>query len=144
MGGLFKSSRRSEAATTILIVIIVVFFIGWLVNIGQRECRTNKDCGSESYCGSDFACHKYPTIQKTIVQYNLLAPSKIIATAIIIEGAKRLYCTIVFCIVGYWWHAKSLPQYDSEQQSLLVLHSLWFILKIHPIKKTAISTISIV
>jgi len=83
MGGLFKSSRRSEAATTILIVIIVVFFIGWLVNIGQRECRTNKDCGSESYCGSDFTCHQYPTIQKTVVQYNLLVPSVILAIAIV-------------------------------------------------------------
>ncbi len=84
MGGLLKSSRKSEAATTILIVLIAVFFIGWIFNISQRECRTNKDCGSESYCGSDFACHQYPTIQKTIVQYSLLAPSIIIAIAIII------------------------------------------------------------
>ena len=84
MGGLFRSSRKSEAATTILMVLIAVFFIGWIFNINQRECRTNKDCGSESYCGSDFACHQYPTIQKTIVQYNLLAPSIIIAIAIII------------------------------------------------------------
>jgi len=86
MGESFKFSRKSEAATTILIVLIVVFFIGWLVNVGQRECRTNKECGSESYCGSDFACHQYPTIQKTIVQYNFIVPSIIMGIAIVIAA----------------------------------------------------------
>lgn len=79
--------KKSEAGLTIIIVvIIVVLFLGWIVNITQRECRTNKDCGAESYCGSDFACHSYPTIQKTIVQYNFLIPSIIIGIAIVIAA----------------------------------------------------------
>ena len=76
--------KKSEAGLTILLVIIiVVLFFGWLININQRECRTNKDCSSESYCGSDFSCHAYPTIQKTVVQYNLFWPAVIIGIAIV-------------------------------------------------------------
>ena len=82
MKSLYKKSEAGLA--TILIIIIIVFFLGWLVNIGQRECRTNKDCGSESYCGSDFVCHQYPTIQKTVVQYNLFWPAVILGIAIVI------------------------------------------------------------
>ncbi|MBI2649799.1 hypothetical protein HYX04_00630 [Candidatus Woesearchaeota archaeon] len=80
MGWLYK---KSEAATTLLIIIVILFFLGWLVNIGQRECKSNRDCGSESYCGSDFSCHSYPTIQKTVVQYSLFWPAVIIAIAIV-------------------------------------------------------------
>ncbi|MEK6828261.1 MAG: hypothetical protein AABX78_02825 [Nanoarchaeota archaeon] len=81
MGWLY---RKSEAATTLLVIIVIVFFLGWLVNIGQRECKSNRDCGSESYCGSDFSCHSYPTIQKTVVQYNLFWPAVILGLAIVI------------------------------------------------------------
>ncbi|MBI2658111.1 hypothetical protein HYX08_05455 [Candidatus Woesearchaeota archaeon] len=81
MGGF---NRKSEAGlVAILIIIIVFFFFGWLINIGQRECRSNRDCGSESYCGSDFSCHQYPTIQKTVVQYNLFWPALIMGMAIV-------------------------------------------------------------
>ncbi|MBS3101212.1 hypothetical protein J4204_03695 [Candidatus Woesearchaeota archaeon] len=84
MGGL---SKKAEAGLVIiLVVIIVLFFFGWLINIGQRECKSNKDCGSEAYCGSDFACHTYPTIQKTVVQYNLFWPALIIGIAIVIAA----------------------------------------------------------
>ena len=80
-------NKKSEAGlVAVLIIIIIVFFLGWLVNIGQRECRTNKDCGSESYCGSDFSCHSYPTIQKTVVQYNLFWPAVVIGIAIILAA----------------------------------------------------------
>ena len=76
--------KKSEAGlVAVLIIIIVFFFFGWLINIGQRECRTNRDCGSESYCGSDFSCHQYPTIQKTVMQYNLFWPALIISLAIV-------------------------------------------------------------
>lgn len=67
----------------ILIIIIVLFFFGWLINVSQRECKTNRDCGSESYCGSDFSCHQYPAIQKTVVQYNLFWPAVIIGMAMV-------------------------------------------------------------
>ena len=74
--------KKSEA-TLIIIVVIAVLFLGWLININQRECNSNKDCNSESYCGSDFSCHQYPAIQKTVVQYDLVWPSIIIAIAIV-------------------------------------------------------------
>lgn len=82
MGGLYK---KSEAGlVVILILVIVVFFFGWLINISQRECRSNRDCGSEAYCGSDFSCHQFPTIQKTVIQNNFVVPSIIIGIAIVI------------------------------------------------------------
>ncbi|MBI4452214.1 hypothetical protein HY637_02185 [Candidatus Woesearchaeota archaeon] len=77
-------SNKADAGLTILLVVIIaIFFIWWLININQRECRSNKDCDSESYCGSDFSCHQYPNIQKTVVEYNLVIPSLIIGVAII-------------------------------------------------------------
>lgn len=79
-----KSKKGDAGMTLILVIIIIVLFFGWLINIGQRECRTNRDCGSASYCGSDFACHEFPVIQQTVVQYNFLMPSIIIGIAIII------------------------------------------------------------
>ena len=82
-----KFSRKSEAGLVIILVLIIVlFFFGWLINFSQRECKSNKDCGSESYCGSDFSCHQYPTIQKTVVQYNFIVPSIIIGIAILIAS----------------------------------------------------------
>ena len=79
--------KKSEAGLiAVLIIVIVLIFLGWIFNLSQRECRSNKDCGSESYCGSDFVCHPYPTIEKTIVKYNLIVPSLIIGIAIIITA----------------------------------------------------------
>jgi len=78
----------------ILVLIIVLFFFGWLINVGQRECRTNRDCGSESYCGSDFSCHQYPTIQKTVVQYSLIMPSIIVGIAIVIAAMIFKYAIL--------------------------------------------------
>ena len=91
MGGLYKKSEAGLVA--VLVIVIALFFFGWLINLNQRECNRNKDCGSESYCGSDFSCHSYPTIQKTVVQYNLFWPAvimaiAIVAAAIIFKGDK--------------------------------------------------------
>lgn len=83
---MFKQKKSEAGLVVVLIIIVIVFFLGWLINISQRECKSNKDCGSESYCGSDFSCHTYPTIQKTVVQYNLVGPSVIIGIAIIIAA----------------------------------------------------------
>ena len=80
MGWLYK---KSEAATTLLVILVIAFLIGWLVNVNQRECKRNSDCSSESYCGSDFSCHTYPTIQKTVIQYNLFWPAVVIGTALV-------------------------------------------------------------
>lgn len=76
--------KRAEAGlVVILIIVIAVLFIGWLVNVNQRECNRNKDCSSDSYCGSDFSCHQYSNIQNTIVQYNFFWPALIIGAAIL-------------------------------------------------------------
>lgn len=78
------NSKKAEIGIgAIFLVAILVFFAGWLIETNQRECRSNKDCGSASYCGSDFACHEYPVIQQTVVKYNLLFPSLIIGIAIV-------------------------------------------------------------
>ena len=80
-------NKKSEAGLVIiLIIVIVLFFFGWIINVSQRECKTNRDCGSESYCGSDFSCHQYPNIQKTVVQYSLFWPAVIIAIAIVLAA----------------------------------------------------------
>ena len=79
--------RKSEAGLTVIVIIVIaVLFLGWLINIGQRECKNNRDCNSESYCGSDFSCHPFPSIQKTVVQYNFFVPSIIISIAIVIAA----------------------------------------------------------
>ena len=80
-------NRKGDAALVIvLIIIIVLFFFGWLINVSQRECKTNRDCGTEAYCGSDFSCHQYPAIQKTVVEYNFFWPALIIGFAIVIAA----------------------------------------------------------
>lgn len=83
MGGF----RKSEAGLVIIVILLIAFiFIGWLISLGQRECKSNRDCSSDSYCGSDFACHEHPSIQKTVVRYSLIGPSLIIGIAIIIAA----------------------------------------------------------
>ncbi len=84
MKSLYKKSEAGLVA--LLIIIAVVFFFGWIINVSQRECKRNSDCNSESYCGSDFSCHTYPTIQKTVVQYNLFWPAVVIGLAIVITA----------------------------------------------------------
>ena len=86
MGWLYK---KSEATATLLMILVIAFLIGWLVNVNQRECKRNSDCSSESYCGSDFSCHTYPTIQKTVVQYNLFWPAVVIGIALVL--AARIF-----------------------------------------------------
>ena len=77
-----RLNKKSEAGLVIVLVIVVVlFFFGWVINLSQRECKSNRDCNSEAYCGSDFSCHTYPTIQKT--EYNLFWPAVIIGIAIV-------------------------------------------------------------
>ena len=89
------AGKRAEAGlVVILILVIVVFFFGWLINISQRECKSNRDCNSESYCGSDFSCHSYPTIQKTVIQYNLFWPAVIIGIAMVIAAIIFRWSTI--------------------------------------------------
>ena len=97
--GLYK---KSEIGLVFILIIVIVFlFLGVFSNLdnsifGSREagCRSNRDCGSEAYCGSDFECHQYPTIQKTVVEYNFLGPSIIVGIAIIIAAIIFKYYQI--------------------------------------------------
>lgn len=84
--------KKSEAGFIfIFIFVIIILFLGLFANLEHRfgagaECRDNRDCGADAYCGSDFSCHQFPTIQKTVVQYNFIIPSIIISIAIVIAA----------------------------------------------------------
>ena len=93
---MLRSKKSEVVLATIFIVLIIIIFLGWLVNVGSRECRTNSDCDNANYCGSDFACHQIPTIEKTIVQNNFIVPSIIIAIAIIIAAIVLKWKRIPF------------------------------------------------
>ena len=75
---LFK--RADGGITVIVVIVILLIFIGWLVEIGSKECRNDGDCRSNSYCGSDFACHQFPVTEKTtgMVEYSLTLPLLIV------------------------------------------------------------------
>ncbi|HJN56590.1 MAG: hypothetical protein QF436_00125 [Candidatus Woesearchaeota archaeon] len=83
---LFNAKKGEAVLAVILIIIIIVIFLGWLVNVGTKECRSNSECRSDNYCGSDFTCHQIPVIEKTIVKNNLIVPSLIIGLAIVIAA----------------------------------------------------------
>lgn len=61
------NKKADGGLTAIVIILIIIVFLGWLVNLGSRECNSNKDCGEDSYCGSDFNCHEIPVIEKTSI-----------------------------------------------------------------------------
>src|SRR3989338_5557793 len=82
------NKKADGGLTAIIIVVIIIVFLGWLVNIGDRECNKNSDCSDESYCGVDHNCHKVPIIEKEpiIVERNYVAPAIIIGIAMIITA----------------------------------------------------------
>jgi hypothetical protein len=80
------NKKADGGLTAIVIILIIVVFLGWLVNVGGRECRTNKDCGEDNYCGSDFACHKFPVIEKEYKSGNYIVPALIIGIALIVTA----------------------------------------------------------
>ena len=61
----------------VVIVVLVIVFLGWLIEVGQRECNGNRECGENQYCGSDFSCHNIPVIEKEtkVNQVNLVKPA---------------------------------------------------------------------
>lgn len=84
---LFNVKKADGGITAIIIIVIILVFLGWLINVGSRECKTNTDCGKEAYCGSDFACHQIPIIEKSpvVVERNYIMPALIIGIAMIIS-----------------------------------------------------------
>ena len=80
-----KNKRADGGLTAIIIILIIVVFLGWIVNINQRECSSNKDCGNDRYCGSDFSCHDFPAAEKISGKVSYTLPVLMICiTAIII------------------------------------------------------------
>lgn len=72
-----------------VMIVIIAFSIGGAAAAlqlmeGQKECETNDDCTSDNYCGSDFKCHEYPSIEKTIVKKDYTTAAGIIGLCIII------------------------------------------------------------
>lgn len=85
---LFSFRKADGGITAVIIVVIILIFLGWLVHIGGRECRTNSDCSKDAYCGSDFTCHKIPVIEKSpvVVERHYTIPALIIGVAMIITA----------------------------------------------------------
>lgn len=80
-------NKKADAVAAIIIVIIIVIFLGWLINVGHRECNSNSDCKDGYYCGVDHNCHQIPVLEKEIIiQHNYIWPSIIIGLAIIIAA----------------------------------------------------------
>lgn len=77
------NKKADGGLTAIVIILIALVFIGWLVNINNRECDSNQDCEENQYCGSDFSCHNIPVIEKTVVKRSLTLPIFIICTTIV-------------------------------------------------------------
>ncbi|MEK6983887.1 MAG: hypothetical protein AABX33_04905 [Nanoarchaeota archaeon] len=83
---MLKNKKSDIGIGVVFLIVILILFIGWLYNINQRECMSNRDCSSEAYCGSDFSCHQFPTKQNSDAQDSLLLPSIIIGLAIIVAA----------------------------------------------------------
>lgn len=83
--------RADGGLTLIVVIVIIIFSLGWLIDFGNKECKSNNDCTDESYCGSDNACHQIPVIEKTPTVINrdygsLKGPAAILALAIVIAA----------------------------------------------------------
>lgn len=90
-------NKKADAVAAIFIVLIIVVFLGWLINIGNRECNSNKDCKEGYYCTVEHSCNKIPVLEKEIViQHNYIWPSIILGLAIIIAAI----------ILRYKWNGK--------------------------------------
>lgn len=80
------NKKADGGLTAVVIILVIVVFLGYLINVGGRECRTNKDCGEDYYCGSDFACHKFQVIEKTSESGNYVVPALIVGIALIVTA----------------------------------------------------------
>ena len=93
--------KKADAGfTAVVIILIIIVFLGWLINLGQRECANNNDCSDKEYCGSDNACHKIPVIERTVTESptiverdyrSLTGPFMILGLAVIIAAIILRY-----------------------------------------------------
>ena len=83
------SNKKADVTLAVIVIIILILvFLGWLVNLGNRECNNNSDCGKDFYCGVDHGCHKIPIIERTVTvtQRDYTKPSLILGGAIVIAA----------------------------------------------------------
>ena len=81
------ADKKGVVEWIVLIVIVLIFIIAILTPFWGygTQCRSNENCGLNSYCGSDYQCHQLKVIEKTIVEKQYTEPALIIAAAIIIS-----------------------------------------------------------
>ncbi len=85
-------NKKADAVAAIFIVLIIVVFLGWLINIGNRECNSNNDCGDGYYCSVEHACNKIPVLEKeVVVQRSYVLPALIIGLAIVVAAIILRY-----------------------------------------------------
>ena len=78
------NKKADGGITAIIIIVIIIVFLGWLINLGSRECNSNKDCSEDNYCGSDFSCHQHPVINTEVNQISITLPIILICITLII------------------------------------------------------------
>lgn len=87
---MFAVNKKGNVALGLLAVLIVIILVYGVYNFAKSDCRSNSSCSDDEYCGSDFECHKFPVIEKTIIAnentYNFKSGALILATALIVAA----------------------------------------------------------
>ena len=78
-------NKKGNAVAIIAIVLAFIILIMFLVNIGGRECKNNRDCTENSYCGTDYECHQFPS--QVVVKESSYIPAAIIIGVALIVAA---------------------------------------------------------
>lgn len=86
-GNVKMKSKKSQALAGVLIVVIIVVALIFLITSCERgECSKDTDCPPEYICKADRSCHPIPSINKTIINYDLRLPALILGLAIVIAA----------------------------------------------------------
>ena len=94
MTSLMKN-KKGNALVVVLVIIIVIWVVWWTIGIANRECEKDVDCGGEQYCGSDFTCHDFKVIEKTVIQnYDYVKPAIILGIAMVIATLIIAYTVL--------------------------------------------------
>ena len=88
------NKKADGGLTAIIIIIIIVLAIGWLVNEGYKECRSDSDCSDTEYCGSDFSCHQHKVIKESAAPININTAAWVIGISLIIAAIIMKWDTI--------------------------------------------------
>jgi len=81
-----KLNKKANIGIAVLITVIVLIVLWWLLGFATRQCSYDSQCLSDNYCGSDFKCHQFKTVEKTVLVTDYSTPAAIIAIAVIIAA----------------------------------------------------------